>query len=100
MIAIIKRALRRSRRRKYIICFQRTAEVIADAQRTREYCKRVADNYPIFTAEDFEVEARKWIQRNEAWAYKVSSLRRKLRHWAKRGYIVRYVKPGVYEVIK
>ncbi len=99
MITIINRALKRARRRKYIMCFNKVAEVYGNAQKARQYCKQIADNYPYFTAADFEVEARKWIQENKAWAYKISSLRRKLRQWARRQYIVKYYKPGVYELI-
>ena len=99
MIMIIERALKRARKRKYILCFDRAAEVYGNAEKAREYCKQIADNYPYFTAVDFEVEARKWIEQERAYAYKITSLRRKLRQWARRQYIVKYHKPGVYELI-
>ena len=99
MIYIIKQALKRSRRRKYILCFNRAAEVYGDAYKAKQYCKQIADNYPYFTAADFEVEARKYIEREKAYVYKITSLRRKLRQWARRQYIVKYYKPGVYEVL-
>jgi len=100
MIYIIKQALRRSRRRKYIICFQRAAGVYNDAHKARQYCKQISDNYPYFHAADFEIEARKYIEREKAYAYKITSLRRKLRQWARRQYIVKYYKPGIYEVLR
>ena len=99
MVMIIKRALKRARKRKYIICFNQVAETLGSAQKAREYCKRIADNWQYFTAVDFEVEARKYIEREKAYAYKITSLRRKLRQWARKGYIVRYHKPGVYELL-
>ncbi len=99
MVEIINRALDRARRREYVICFQSMAGVFGDAKKTKEFCSKKADRVSVFTAEDFEVEARKWIQERRAWAYKVSSLRRKLRRWAREGVVVEYVKAGVYRVI-
>ncbi len=99
MVEIISRALDRARRREYVICFQHMADVFGDARKTKEFCSRKADRVDVFTAEDFEVEARKWIQERRAWAYKVSSMRRKLRRWAKERNVVEYVKAGVYRVV-
>ncbi len=98
MVEVIRRALRRARRREYVICFQQVVPVVGDALRAKDICSRKADRVSVFTAEDFEVEARKWIQERKAWAYKVSSMRRKLRRWAKEGVVVEYVKAGMYRI--
>ncbi len=98
MIEIIVRALQTARMREYVKCFDRLMPELGDVIRVRKYCTAKSAKLRTFTASDFELEARKWMQENGA-VYMISSLRRKLRRWAREGHVVKYVKPGVYEVL-
>ena len=98
MTYIIKRTLERVRQREYVKCLQNVQES-DDGEKAKIMCAQIAGRVKRFTIADFETEARIWIWEYRVWEYRVSSLIRKLRSWAKKGYIVRRVKPGVYEVI-
>jgi len=77
MAELCRRALDRSRRRHYMMCWEKVVKLSPD--QAKEVCSEYARKIPFFHKEDFEVEARKYIQEKRAWRLRLPTLLRKLR---------------------
>ena len=77
MVELCRRALDRARRRTYMQCWYRVVK--SSPSQAKEICAEVARKVTHFHKEDFEVEARKYIQEKKAWSLRLTTLVRKLR---------------------
>lgn len=96
MLRIIGGAVERCRRREYIVCLHVALPKYGD--KAGEICSLMVESVNRFTIEDFEEEAKEWIRESGAWGYSLDTMVRKLRRWARKGYVVRRVGQGVYEL--